>query len=183
MIDRPDTLKLVFEIAAASYKEQTDLDESVWRTMPFIAALFALAVSVIRFIPPHFSFNEAFLISFASLLYVAAIIMFTGAFAYVWMALKPREFEIPAKSLQIRDYAHSLINWHVSAVTEESQIDTKVTSEVRLFMIDQLCNANETNFVLIQKRLAARSRTILLMLTGFALISLSEVILFVNEAI
>lgn len=176
---RSDTLKLLHEIVSASYKEQNDLEESVWRTMPFLAALFGLAVTVIRFVPPRLAFASDIIQILASLFYVAAILSFTLAFGYLWSIVWPREFEHPAKSTLIRDHAQALTEWHISTKNSDEIIDSRVVDDVRIFIIDQLSNATETNRDPTLKRLSARSRTILLLLAGLAFISVSEMLMFV----
>ncbi len=177
-----ESLKLLHEFAATAYKEQNDLDESVWRAMPFIAALFGLAVTVIRFVPPHLSFVDGIPRFAASALYVGAMASFVLAFAYFWMVALPRYFETPAKTVEIRDHAAALTIWYESTGKREKPIDFQVADDLRRLMIDQLGNATETNRPVVEKRLAARSRSILLLLAGFAFISFSEMLMFsVNE--
>ena len=115
----------------------------------------------------------------ASLFYVAAILSFTLAFGYLWSIVWPREFEHPAKSTLIRDHAQALTEWHISTKNSDEIIDSRVVDDVRIFIIDQLSNATETNRDPTLKRLSARSRTILLLLAGLAFISVSEMLMFV----
>jgi hypothetical protein len=175
---RSDSLKFLYDVVSASYKEQNDLDESVWRSMPFIAALFGLAVTVIRFVPPHLSFSGDNFQFALSAIYVASMAAFILAFLYFWEVAMPRYFETPAKSVQMRDHAIALTAWYVSEKPNDKGIDAKVTDDMRRLMIDQLSNAIDANRPVVEKRLAARSRTILLLLAGFAFISVSEMITF-----
>ena len=179
---RPDTLKFLQEVVTASYKEQADLDESVWRTMPFFAALYGLAVTVIRSIPPHLAFFGDAIEFVASLFYVLSIASFVLAFVYLWIAAMPRYFETPAKSFEIRDHAVALSNWYLSTKAVEKAIDAKVTGDLRRLFVNQVSNATEANRPGVEKRLAARSRTILLLLAGFAFISASEMLMFVTSS-
>jgi hypothetical protein len=175
---RSGTLELLFEIVSTSYKEQNDLDESVWRSMPFIAALFGLAVTVIRFVPPHLDFTATWVEVAGSFFYVGSMISFVLAFLYFWQVAMPRYFETPAKSLALRDHASDLTNWYIAENTSDKSIDGKVADDMRRVIINQLGNATEANRPVVEKRLAARSRTILLLLAGFAFISLSEMLIF-----
>lgn len=175
---RSDSLKFLYDVVSASYKEQNDLDESVWRSMPFIAALFGLAVTVMRFVPPHLVFEAAWIQIVASLLYIASIASFVAAFIYFWAVAMPRYFETPAKGIELRDHARALTSYYADKKSADKAIDGKVADDMRNVMIDQLSNAIEANRPVVERRLAARSRTILLLLAGFAFISVSEMLMF-----
>jgi hypothetical protein len=180
---RINTSKQLFDIVSGTYKEQSDLDESVWRAMPFIAALFGIAVTVLRFVEPHFDFNGSAFGILSSLFYVVAIIAFILAFFFFWEAVRPRNFEYPSASIEIRDHVEALTVWHYEAGTADDKIDDQVVNDLRIFMIDQLSAANATNLELVRKRLSARSRTILLMLVGFAFVTASEMTIFIFKQV
>lgn len=179
---RLNTSKQLFEIVSATYKEQADLDESVWRAMPFIAALFAIAVTFFRFIEPHFSFSGAALVVVSSLLFCLSLASFALAFVFFVAAVWTRKFEYPSASTQIRDYAASLTIWHRSAGTPDGDIDDQVVNDLRLFMINQISEANKTNLELVRKRLSARSRTIMWMLVGFAFVLANELVMLIARS-
>lgn len=179
---RLNTSKQLFEIVSATYKEQADLDESVWRAMPFIAALFAIAVTVIRFIEPHFSFSGAALVFVSSVLYYLSLASFALALVFFAAAVRTREFEFPSASTDIRDHASALTIWHRSAGTPDGDIDDQVVNDLRLFMINQISEANKTNLELVRKRLSARSRTIMWMLVGFAFVLASELVMLIARS-
>jgi hypothetical protein len=179
---RSDSLKFLYDVVSASYKEQNDLDESVWRSMPFIAALFGLAVTVMRFVPPHLDFLKNGVQTTTSLLYIASMASFVAAFIYFWSVAMPRYFETPAKGIELRNHARALTSYYADKKTADKTIDGKVADDMRSVMIDQLSNAMEANRPVVEKRLSARSRTILLLLAGFAFISVSEMLIFsMNE--
>ena len=54
---RSETLKFLFETSSEVFKQQSDLDESVWRSMPFIGALFGFAISVIGSVSKRHDFS------------------------------------------------------------------------------------------------------------------------------
>lgn len=180
---RSESLKFLYDVISTSYKEQADLDESVWRSMPFIAALFGLAVTVIRFVPPHLSFKDSEFQILAATFYVAAMAAFVLAFVYFWQVAMPRYFETPAKSFEMRDHAIELTSWYISEKSAQKAIDGNVADDLRRVAVDQLSNAIESNRSVVDKRLAARSRTILLLLAGFAFISLSEMFMLVTNIV
>ncbi len=173
------TLKLLYDVFADGFKQQSDLDESVRRSLPFIAVLFGFAISVISTASPRHQFSW----SWPNIFYFLAIFAFCAAAFYVYVAVKIREFEYPAKTIETRDYAQKLTKWHADNKEHHTRIDAKVVDDLRWFMINQFANANETNQVNVRKRLLARSYAINIMLVGFLFISVREVIIFVSDQV
>ena len=171
------TLKTLFDISADAFKQQSDLDESVWRSLPFIAALFGFAISIIGTAAPRHQFSWAA----SNIFYFLAIFAFCVASFYVYLAVRVREFEYPAKTAETRDYAVKLTAWYAANNVHHARIDAKVVDDIRAFMIDQLASANKTNQIHLRKRLLARSFAINIMLVGFLFISVSEAIIFVTD--
>ena len=110
--------------------------------------------------------------------YVSSMVLFVAAFVYFWLAAMPRYFETPAKNTELRNHAIALTSYYAGKKTVDKYIDGKVADDMRDMMIDQLSNAIEANRPVVERRLAARSRTILLLLAGFAFICLSEMLIF-----
>ena len=172
---KTDTLKALFDISADGFKQQSDLDESVWRSLPFIAALFGFAISIIGTAAPRHQFSW----TASNIFYFLAIFAFCLAFVHVFLAVREREFEYPAETVETRDYAAKLTEWYAFNNVHHTRIDAKVVDDIRAFMIDQLASANKTNRIHLRKRLLARSYAINIMLVGFLFISVSEAIIFV----
>jgi hypothetical protein len=171
---RSETLKFLFETSSEAFKQQSDLDESVWRSMPFIGALFGFAISVIGSVSKRHDFS----LSWPDMFYFLAVASFSAAFFYVCLTVVIRNFEYPAKSSETRDYSHKLTAWYRANKEHHQRIDAKVVDDMRRFMVDQLASANETNLINVRKRLIARSRAIIFLLFGFLFISVSEMLIF-----
>jgi predicted PurR-regulated permease PerM len=171
---RSRTLEFLFETSSEAFKQQSDLDESVWRSMPFIGALFGFAISIIGSVSERHAFSYAP----ADISYFVSITSFCAAFFYVCLTVVIRNFEYPAKTSETRDYAHKLTGWYKSNKEHHQRIDAKVVDDMRRFMVDQLASANETNLTNVRKRLIARSRAIQFLLFGFFFISVSEMLIF-----
>jgi hypothetical protein len=177
----PGTVKWLYDLANANFKAQTDLDESVWRSMSFVAALFALSVAVFRGISPHLIFHGNWTEWLAGSLYLCGIACFCVAFVFlVWIAWE-REFLHPARDGDVKRYAVELTQWHRSQKGKLDAVDSKVVGDLQMFMVDLLVKANDRNLRLISRRLAGRSRSIILMLAGFALLCASEATIFVSK--
>jgi hypothetical protein len=176
----PETTEWLYESANATFKSQSDLDESVWRSMSFVAALFALSVAVFREIPPHFSFHGPWPETVASTFYTLGITCFGGAFIYLVWIVWEREFLHPAKDDEVKRYATELTQWYRNQPKPRKDIGTKVVGDMQLFMVDLLAKANDRNLNLIRSRLIGRSRVILFLLFGFAFICASEATMFIG---
>lgn len=177
----PGTVKWLYDLANSNFKAQTDLDESVWRSMSFVAALFALSIAVFRDVRPHLSFYGSWPELLAGVLYLIGIACFCSAFAFlVWIAWE-REFLHPARDGDVKSYALELTQWHISLGTKSEVVDRNVVADMQLFMVDLLVKANDRNLPLISRRLAGRSRSIILMLAGFALLCVSEATIFMSS--
>jgi hypothetical protein len=174
---RSGTLKFLFETSSDAFKQQSDLDESVWRSMPFIGALFGFAISVIGSVSKRHDFSYAP----PDVFYFLSIASFCAAFFYVCLTVVIRNFEYPSKTSETRDYAHKLTAWYKSNKEHHQRIDAKVVDDMRRFMVDQLASANETNLTNVRKRLIARSRAIIFLLFGFLFISVSEMLIFATD--
>lgn len=178
---RSETLKFLFETSSEAFKQQRDTDESIWRTLPFVGALFGFAIPVIRFASPHYDFSGSWFEIIGGGFYILSILSFALAFGYLWPLVKPRYFEYPADIGVTRDYAQTLTRWYAENKEHYKRIDAKVVDDVRVSLIDQYAKASSANMGHIAQRLIARSRTITFLLAGFALISLSEMLMFGHD--
>ncbi len=176
-----ETIAWLYELASNNFKAQTDLDESVWRSLSFVAALFALSVAVFSDVEPHLHFSKVWPDWVAGSLYVGGIACFVFAFMFLVWIVWEREFLHPAKDAEVKRYATELTQWHRSRTKGRAGTGTRVVDELRLFMVDLLVKANDRNLRLISRRLAGRSRAIVLMLAGFAFLCAGEAIIFISE--
>jgi hypothetical protein len=176
----PETVKWLYDLANANFKAQADLDESVWRSMSFVAALFALSVAVFRGVQPHLSFHGSWPEWLAGSLYLCGIACYCSAFVFlVWITWE-REFLHPARDGDVKRYAVELSQWHRSQKGDRKAVDGKVVGDLQVFMVELLVKANDRNLSLISRRLAGRSRSIILMLAGFALLCASEATILIS---
>jgi len=176
------TIKYVADLANDSFKRQVELDESVWRSLPFFAATFAFVAAVTgkaALDAPTFS-GSAFSI-IANAFFTLAIGSLAWALRWFWTVLRTREYEIPADDAAVRLYAEQMTTYHHQLGLSGTDLDDKVVEELRLFMIEQYGSAARTNFTHNTARLTARSRVLLFMLAGFVLAFLCEATIFIHR--
>ena len=177
----PVAIEWLYSLANANFKAQADLDESVWRSLSFIAALFALSVAVFRNTEPHLRFHAGWVNLIAGSFYILGILCFIISFGFLVWIVWEREFLHPARDGQVKQYATELTGWHRSRLGKRGDVGKDVVGDLHLFMVDLLVKANDRNLPLIKSRLAGRSRAIILMLTGFAFLCASEASIFIGK--
>ena len=177
----PLTVKWLYDLANSNFKAQTDLYESFWRSLSFVAALFALSIAEFRGMQPHVSINGSWFECFAGAFYILGIVCFMLAFLFLVWIVWEREFLHPAKDGEVKQYAAELTHWHRSRLQKVGDVGAIVVVDLELFMVDLLVKANDRNLPLITRRLAGRSRAIVLMLAGFAFLCASEASMFLSQ--
>lgn len=109
------TIEYLLKSANASFDRFNDLDESVWRSLPFFAAIFGLAATLVSTTLPSL---RAFDWSLYSLLghglLVLSVASFGWAFRWFTIITRPRSFEYPADERELREYAGLLAAFHES---------------------------------------------------------------------
>lgn len=179
-----DTLEYLADLASESFKRQVDLDESVWRSLPFIAATFAFVAAITGRAAsdvPHLSWG--FVPVLANFLFVAALLSLAWTLRWFWVVLRRREYEYPADDAAVRSFAEDMTVYHAALGLTGSDLDKKVLEEMRLFMVEQYGSAARTNLRLNATRLEARSKVLLFILIGFLLAFLCEATIFVQRGL
>lgn len=175
----PDTAKYLDDRAADSFKRQTDLEESIWRSLPLftggLLAAGAIITSTARVLPtPGWAFYP--IVAYALL--AVALAAFLVAFWWLWQVVRPRDFDYPADDEQIADYAQAMIVFHASQGTEGEALDKEISREMRLYMAGTFAAAAKSTFSNNQSRLSARGQVLIFLLVGFLLAFACDVIIF-----
>jgi hypothetical protein len=180
-----DTVKYLGDLASESFKRQLELDESVWRSLPFVAATFAFVATLVGKaaldVPPW----EAGLSGrIALVLLIGAVCSLAWTLRWFWVVLKPRQYEYPTPDHQVKRYAEEVWAFYAESGVEGSKaLDEKTLMELRLFMIDQYGSASATNLGHNADKLKARTKVLLFMLLGFALAFACESTIFLSTHI
>lgn len=180
-----DTVKYLGDLASESFKRQLELDESVWRSLPFFAATYAFVAAIVgraaADVPPWENGLSARL---ALVMLIGAVCSLAWALRWFWVVLRPRQYEYPAPDHQVKQYAEDVWNFYAdSGVEDAKSLDEKTLMELRLFMIDQYGSASATNLRHNAEKLKARTKVLLFMLLGFALAFSCESTIFLSTHI
>lgn len=180
----PATIKYLSELATDSFKRQVELDESVWRSLPFFGAALALAASIIgrgSADAPPLAWSLYAILTHAAL--GLATLSFAWALRWFWVVVKARDYEYPSADAQVRAYAEEMTKFHRASGMSGTELDDKVVDEMRLFMIEQYGSAARTNFGHNAEKMKARSQVLLFMMIGFVLAFAYEGIIFGHYAV
>lgn len=179
-----ETLKFLSQLARESFGRYNELDESVWRSLPFFAATFGLAATVISYSATKLpQFQWSFYASLAHLMLIVSIFSFGWAFRWFWLIIRPKSFEYPADDSQIRSYAESALAYYRAVEASSKKHDGLVLKDLHRFVSDQFGKAAETNAVAARERLTARTQALLFMMIGFLLAFFASVTIFVHDRV
>lgn len=176
-----DTIKYLGDLASESYKRQAELDESVWRSLPFFAATFAFVATIIgRSASDLPALTWEWYPAVPTVLLVLSVASLAWALRWFWVVLKPREYEYPAPDDDVRQFAQLTAEFHVASGVAASDLDVRTLQDMRLFMIEQYGSAAATNLRHNAVKLKARPKVLLFMLLGFVLAFACEATIFVH---
>ena len=177
-----ETVKYLSELAHKSFDRYNELDESVWRSLPFFAATFGLAATVASYAASRLpSLEWAAYVAISHILLLGALLCFAWAFRWFWLIIRPRSFEYPADDTLIRRYAEDVNGYHRAVGLAAADLDKAVVRDLQEFITDQLADAARTNAANARERLAARSQALLFMMIGFLLAFCGSITTFVHD--
>ncbi len=172
------------KLAESSFDRQADLDESIWRSLPFFGVSLGLAATMIGTAASDTpAIGRSFYAIATNLLLLASTGCFGWALWWFWQVVRGREYEIPASDALVRQYAEEMTTFYEAGDLVGDDLDDKVVEELRLFMIEQYSAAAAANFRENARKTSARSQVLLFMLAGFVLAFACEAVIFVRNAV
>lgn len=170
--------KLAFE----SYKREVDQDESIWRSMPFLATSIALVVTVIGYSAQRMAaliarWPEALVYG----LLAGAAAAFVASFGYMLWMVRQRLYRYPPTDLEFAQYAEQLREYHLAEGVMPAELNAAVVADLRQFARCEFGAAAAHNRANNLARQAARTRSFLGMLVGLALALAASVVIFFSE--
>jgi hypothetical protein len=170
-----ETIKYLSELAQASYDRQADLDESVWRSLPFFTAALALAVTLLNGLAarlPAWAIDPWAIAS--NLLFWLSVLAFIWTLRWFWEIISPRTYVYPAEDSEVWEYAKANTAYHAALGLNGDDLDQQVLDDLRAFMARQLAYATQRNFTNNARRLKARSQLLLFVMVGFILVIFAQ---------
>ena len=177
-----ETSKYLHDLASESFKRQTELDESIWRSLPFFAAIFAFVATVIGRASVDVPRWELGLYSIlANVLLIAAAASMAWGLRWFWTVLRPRDYEFPAPDAGVRSYAEEMVAYYASGGLKGDALDAAVTKALRLSLAEQYGAGAAANLAHNAEKLQARSKVLLFVLVSFGFAFACEATIFVRN--
>jgi hypothetical protein len=180
----PKTWAYLSDVIGDSFKREVDLDESVWRTLPFFVAAFGLAITLLSYISEATRRLSSLWGSILTyLLFAASVAAFAWAFRWFWSVVRPLEYQYPPSDEDLLAYSDELTTYHQQVGLAGGALDEAVANDMTVFITRQLAAASGKNRTNNAIRVLARSQAILFLMIAFGLAILSEAIIFVDSRI
>lgn len=179
----PKTGDYLSSILTDSFKREVDLEESVWRSLPFFGAMLGLATVIA---PPIF--RAAIAIAGAvwsvpvNILLTLSFLCFVAAARSFWEVIRIRNYRYPPMDLDVLAYAAELHAVHRTSARSFVQQDEAVRDELRDFILREISSSTANNRVHNAARLRARSQALLLAMAGFLFAFLCEATILMAQA-
>lgn len=179
-----DVAEHLRDAAQATFDRYSELDESVWRSLPFFAAGFGLSATLMQILFPHLpplAFTAGSIVSHVIL--TLSLVSFVWSFRWFWQVTLGRSYEYPSDDSELRLYAAGLSDFHASNGLAGEKLDAKVKLELVKLEGVQLAEAARANGQQTRERLKARSQCLRFLTVGFALALANSALIFVGGQI
>ena len=172
---RAETVKYLSELAQGSYERQSELTESVWRSLPFFAAALALAVTLIGRVAENVpALSGDPWAAAANILLWLSIAAFVWTLRWFWEVIAPRTHVYPADDADVWEYARGLTEYYSASGSRDEELDQLVLNELRALVAHQFGDAARANLSNNLAMLKARSQLLLFVMIGFVLVILAQ---------
>lgn len=144
---KPATITRLSDLAGESFKRQSELDGSAWRSLPFFAVTRGLAATILGAVAQSVPrFGSSVLAMVLNGLLVLATISFGWAVRWFCTVVRPRDHEYPSPDADERAYAEAMTQYHAASGLAGDQLDQRVVTELQPFLTEQYGTAARTNF-------------------------------------
>jgi hypothetical protein len=179
----PKTGDYLSSILTDSFKREVDLDEAVWRSLPFFGAMLGLATVLA---PPIYRSTVALAGSAWSvpvyMLLALSLLCFVAAARSFWEVIRLRNYRYPPMDLEVLAYAAELHAAHRRSGRPFAQQDEAVRDEVRTFILQEIATSTANNRVHNAAKLRARSQVLLFAMAGFLIAFLCEATILMAQS-
>jgi hypothetical protein len=169
-------------ITSDSFKRQNDLEESVWRSLPFLAAIFVFVAALLARAAEDLPEPEWRLLSIAThALLAVGLISLALVLWYLVVLLRARAYSLPAPDAEIASYAEEVSAYHRSSGVNETEADRRGLDDLRIFMARQYGESASINRAHNATRVEARGRVLVFLFLGFLLALACEMTIFITK--
>jgi hypothetical protein len=177
-----DVAEHLRDAAQSTFDRYSELDESVWRSLPFFAAGFGLSATLMQTLFPYLPSLEFRPVAVVShLILLLSLLSFVWSFRWFWQVTLGRSYEYPSDDTELRLYAANLSDFHSANGLAGEPLYARVKLELVKLEGVQLAEAAQANGQQTRERLKARSQCLRFLTIGFALALANSAIIFVGE--
>ncbi len=129
-----------------SFKREVDADESVWRSLPFFAAVLGLALAVLPSIYRTLADLEALGWKIAAYgLFAMALPAFGIAGFWFWQIVRLRQYRYPPYDDELLAYSEELQRFYDGKTLSPTKRDEAVREDLRQLVLRELAGATANN--------------------------------------
>lgn len=147
------------KLFADAYGREVEQEENIVRSLPIIAAIASVTLLVLREfgdgVPP-FDWSIFAFVVHGLIIAIGASFLYVLAFLFV--ALRPRQYEHPKNTLAIRAIADEIVDFYELQGLDGEAAEAMALRDLRQQMIDQFAFAAANNREQNRQRQSARSR-------------------------
>lgn len=167
-----------------SFKRESEQDENVARSLPFVAAALTLLVTALNLVGQHLPPFELSIYSLAlHALTLAAGVSVAGVLWLLLEAVRPRSYQYPPSETELLAWVGELETYYsTQGITGES-LDLAIVADVRSRMVEEWATASVHNRINNAKKLGARAQALSLLSAALAFVFAAAAIMFVFERV
>ena len=147
------------KLFADAYAREVEQEENIVRSLPIIAAIASVILLVLREFGdgvPGFDWSLLAFVVHGLIIAIGATFLYVLAFLFV--ALRPRQYEHPKNTLAIRTIADEIVDFYELEGLDSEAAEAMALHDLRQQMIDQFAFAAANNREQNRQRQRARSR-------------------------
>lgn len=151
-------------------KREIDSDESVWRTLPFFATAIGIAGTLLGYDGSRLpSFSWALLPLLLYTLLGAGILCLGISFAWLFNAVRQREYRYPPSEVDLHTLAQGYRNYNIALGRSGEDLEARIVQDMRSIMVDEYAQSASTNREQNRRKLFSRSQAIFFLMVGLAI--------------
>lgn len=172
------------KLFADAYRRELDQEETVVRSLPFIAAAAAIVIAVVRELGSHASRWDG---SPSSYLVHSLLILIGGALVYngwfVFRALRRRPYRYPRGESEIRETAERLVDYHQKRGHSAAGAEAAAHADIKREMLAQFAVCAEANRKQNESRQRDRTQAFHGLMAAFLFATAFVATTYLNEAL
>lgn len=163
-----------------AFRRESEQDENVARSLPFVAAALTLLVTALNLVGQHLPQFEISAYSLVlHLLMLAAGASVAGVLWLLLEAVRPRSYRYPPSETELMTWAGELEAYFSSQGLAGESLDAAIVADVRARMVEEFAIASVHNRINNSKKLGARAQALSLLTAALGFVFAAAAIICV----